>query len=70
VNVGDKVVTSGLGGVYPKGLDVGEVLEVVTTPGELFRDIKVRSMVDFSKLEELLIILREDLFAEEWKDED
>jgi rod shape-determining protein MreC len=70
VNVGDKVVTSGLGGVYPKGLDVGEVLEVVTTPGELFRDIKVRPMVDFSKLEELLIILREDLFAEEWKDED
>ncbi len=70
VNVGDKVVTSGLGGVYPKGLDVGEVLEVVTTPGELFRDIKVRPMVDFSKLEELLVILREDLFAEEWKDED
>jgi len=59
VGVGDKVVTSGLGGVYPKGLDVGEVLTVVSTAGELFRDIKVRPMVDFSKLEELLVILEE-----------
>ena len=59
VEVGDRVVTSSLGGVYPKGLDVGEVLSVVSTPGELFKDVKVRPMVDFSKLEELLVILRE-----------
>ena len=60
VIVGDKVVTSGLGRVYPKGLPVGEVLEVVNIPGELFKDIKVSPMVDFSKLEELLVILKED----------
>jgi rod shape-determining protein MreC len=60
VVVGDKVVTSGLGRVYPKGLPVGKVLEVVNIPGELFKDIKVSPMVDFSKLEELLVILKED----------
>ena len=60
VVVGDKVVTSGLGRVYPKGLPVGEVLEVVNIPGELFKDIKVGPMVDFPKLEELLVILKED----------
>jgi rod shape-determining protein MreC len=60
VVVGDKVVTSGLGRVYPKGLPVGKVLEVVNIPGELFKDIKVVPMVDFSKLEELLVILKED----------
>ena len=60
VVVGDKVVTSGLGRVYPKGLPVGEVLEVVNIPGELFKDIKLSPMVDFSKLEELLVILKED----------
>ncbi len=60
VVVGDKVVTSGLGRVYPKGLPVGEVVEVVNIPGELFKEIKVRPMVDFSKLEELLVILKED----------
>lgn len=70
VGVGDKVVTSGLGGVYPKGLDVGEVLTVVSTAGELFRDIKVRPMVDFSKLEELLVILEEAPLANRWKEED
>ncbi len=70
VKVGDKVVTSGLGGVYPKGLDVGEVLTVVTTPGALFRDVKVRPMVDFSKLEELLVILEEAPLANQWKEED
>lgn len=60
VLVGDKVVTSGLDRVYPKGLPVGEVVEVVDIPGELFKDIKVQPMVDFSKLEELLVILKED----------
>ena len=60
VVVGDMVITSGMGRVYPKGLPVGEVVEVVNRPGELFKDIKVRPVVDFSKLEELLVILKED----------
>jgi rod shape-determining protein MreC len=60
VVVGDMVITSGMGRVFPKGLPVGEVVEVVSRPGELFKDIKVRPEVDFSKLEELLVILKED----------
>jgi rod shape-determining protein MreC len=59
VTPGDQVVTSGLGGVYPKGLMVGEVLEVKDIPWEFFKEIKVRPMVDFSKLEELLVIVKE-----------
>ena len=60
VVVGDMAVTSGLGRVFPKGLPVGEVVEVKNISGELFKDIKIRPVVDFSKLEELLIILKED----------
>jgi rod shape-determining protein MreC len=56
---GDRLVTSGLGGVYPKGLPVGEVLEVKDNPWEFFKDIQVKPMVDFAKLEELLVLLRE-----------
>ena len=56
---GDLVVTSGLGGVYPKGLPVGEVLEVKDNPGEFFKDIEVKPTVDFAKLEDLLVLLRE-----------
>jgi rod shape-determining protein MreC len=69
VVMGDKVVTSGLGRVYPKGLPVGKVLEVVDIPGELFKDIKVKPMVDFSKLEELLVILKEDPLVSQQEEE-
>ena len=60
VAVEDMVVTSGLGGVFPKGLPVGQISEVNEISGELFKDIKLRPAVDFSKLEEVLVILREN----------
>ncbi|MEW6668260.1 MAG: rod shape-determining protein MreC [Thermodesulfobacteriota bacterium] len=56
---GDRVVTSGLGGVYPKGLPVGEVVDVKDNPGEFFKEIRVKPMVNFAKLEELLVLMRE-----------
>jgi rod shape-determining protein MreC len=58
---GDTVVTSGLGGVFPKGLKVGQVLEVDELPGELFKNIRIKPAVDFSKLEEVLVILKEGI---------
>jgi len=60
VAVGDMVVASGLGGIFPKGLPVGEILNVEDNPGKLFKDIEIRPAVDFSKLEEVLVILKED----------
>ena len=59
VAVKDRVVTSGLGGIFPKGLPVGEVLNVADISGKLFKDIEIRPAVDFSKLEEVLVILKE-----------
>lgn len=70
VHVGDVVVTSGLGGIFPKGIPVGEVTDVEDPPGELFKDVRIRPAVDFSKLEELLIILKEDPLANYLTDED
>jgi len=60
VVVGDVVVTSGMDRVFPKGLPVGEVVEVEDTSWEFFKDIKVKPMVDFSKLEDVLVIMKED----------
>ena len=60
VKVGDLVVTSGMGRVYPKGLPVGRVIEVADDPWEMFKDVKVEPLVDFSKLEEVLVLLKED----------
>ncbi|MFC1867453.1 rod shape-determining protein MreC [Thermodesulfobacteriota bacterium] len=70
VRVGDMVVTSGLGRVFPKGIPVGEVIDVKDSPGELFKDVKISPMVDFSKLEELLVILKEDPLASHLKEKD
>jgi len=70
VVVGDTVVTSGLGRVFPKGVPVGEVTEVKDLPGELFKDVKVVPMVDFTKLEELLIILKEDPLSNQITEKD
>jgi rod shape-determining protein MreC len=56
---GDMVVTSGLGGVFPKGLPVGRILKVKESPGELFKDVDLEPLVNFSKLEEVLVILKE-----------
>ena len=57
VILGDQVVTSGLGGVFPKGLPLGQVVRVVDKPEELFKEVDVKPAVNFSKLEEVLIIL-------------
>jgi len=60
VGVGDIVVTSGLDGVFPKGLRVGQVSEVVRRNAGLFQNVTITSFVDFEKLEEVLVILTEN----------
>lgn len=58
VQVGDRVITSGLGGVYPKGLRIGEVI-AVSEPGlGLMRTATVAPAVDFGRLEQIFVMLR------------
>ncbi|MBL7205039.1 MAG: rod shape-determining protein MreC [Desulfobacteraceae bacterium] len=54
--VGEMVITSGLGGIFPKGLPVGKISRVKDVSGEFFKEIEVTPSVDFSKLEEVLVI--------------
>lgn len=57
VQIGDVVITSGFGGVYPKGLRVGEVTEV-EPPGErLLQRARLRPAVDFGRLEQVFVLL-------------
>ncbi len=57
IQVGDGVVTSGLGGVFPKGLVVGYVRSVRREQFGLFQTVEVESAVDFEHLEEVLVLL-------------
>jgi rod shape-determining protein MreC len=56
VAVGDVVLSSGLDGIYPKGLALGKVVESRKGRG-VFRSIKVQPGVDLTRLEEVLILL-------------
>ena len=57
VKVGDVVISSGLDGVYPKGLQVGYVNGVIKRNSGIFQEVTVTPYVDFEKLEEVLVIL-------------
>ena len=60
VKEGDVIVSSGMGGVFPKGLLIGQVSNVDRQHNSLFWKINVVSFVDFSKLEEILILASEE----------
>ncbi len=57
VEVGDTVVSSGLDGVYPKGLRIGNVAGVVKRSFGIFQEVIIMPCVDFDKLEEVLVVL-------------
>jgi len=55
VRKGDRIVSSGLDGIFPKGYAIGFVESVERGAG-LYKEVKVRPAVDFSKLEEVLVV--------------
>ena len=58
VQVGDEVISSGVGGVYPKGLRVGSVTAVRAERSELLHTAVLRPAVDFGRLEQVFVMLR------------
>jgi rod shape-determining protein MreC len=56
VVVGDLVVTSGIDGIFPKGFTIGTV-DVVEKSGPSYKRITIKPAVDFSSLEEVLVVL-------------
>ena len=58
VEAGDRVITSGLAGIFPKGLLVGTVTDVGRERHELFQSAEIQPVVDFNKIEGVFVILR------------
>ncbi|MDR3302002.1 MAG: rod shape-determining protein MreC [Spirochaetaceae bacterium] len=65
VQVGDLLVTSGLGGVYPAGITIGRVTKVVLGEDEASFKTEVDPAVVFSKLEYVFVIEKEKKIIEE-----
>ncbi|MFM1847619.1 MAG: cell shape-determining protein MreC [Pseudomonadota bacterium] len=55
VNIGDRVITSGLDGIYPKGLLLGVVTEI-EDDGGLFHSISIRPAAAISSIEDVLVV--------------
>ncbi len=53
---GDTVITAGIGGVFPKGLPVGIVVSAVDRPDDMFGDLQVDPLADFSRLEWVYVV--------------
>lgn len=57
VTVGDLIITSGLGGNFPKGLIIGQVVEVQRRDFDMFQQATVRPTVNFDRIEFVLVIM-------------
>lgn len=60
IEIGEKIYTSGMSEIYPKGLYIGKVSEIDEDNGELFRSIKVKNDIDILNMMEVLILMPED----------
>jgi rod shape-determining protein MreC len=58
IQVGDLLVTSGLDGIYPKGLAVARVISVSKNEARAFQTVLAEPAVSFSRLEEALVLLK------------
>lgn len=63
VRTGQKIITSGLG-VYPRGILIGEIKEVIVNKDNLLKEIVVDPEVDFLKLERVFVIPKTNSFVE------
>lgn len=59
VDVGDLVVTSGLDGIFPKGMMIGEVTEVTSGARGLLKEAKLHPRAPLDELEEVMIVTRD-----------
>ena len=57
IKEGDIILTSGLGGMYPQEIRIGEVVSVEVDSVGIMKKAIVKPYVDFNKLEELFVVV-------------
>lgn len=58
---GDSIITSGMNSIYPKGITLGTISAVSAERSGFFQRVEVLPAVDFTKLNEVLVVLREEI---------
>jgi rod shape-determining protein MreC len=57
IKPGENVITSGLGGIFPKGIFIGTVVKAELNRQGMYQDLEIKPAVDFHRLEEVVVIL-------------
>ncbi len=60
IGVGEVVLTSGMGGSFPKGIHIGQIVEVRQRDVNVFQEAVVRPTVNFGQLEEVMVVTNFD----------
>ena len=60
IGVGEVVLTSGMGGKFPKGIHIGQIVEVWQRDVNVFQEAVVRPTVNFGQLEEVMVVTNFD----------
>jgi len=66
INIGDIIITSGMGGIFPSGINIGRVSGVNILEYETTLQIEIVPMIDFSRLEYVFIIEAEADEEQQW----
>ena len=56
INIGDIIISSGLGGIYPSGINIGRVSRIRYQEDEISMELEVTSSIDFSRLEYVFVV--------------
>jgi rod shape-determining protein MreC len=56
ISIGDMIVTSGLGGVYPPGINIGRVNRIIFQENEISMEVELEPSINFSRLEYMFVI--------------
>jgi rod shape-determining protein MreC len=56
IKPGDRVITSGLGGIFPPGIAIGQVAQVRQKDTDMFQEATIEPFVDFARLETVLVV--------------
>ena len=68
--ISDQIITAGLGNIYPKGIRIGKVTKIENESYGLTQKIEITPAVNFHRLEEVLILVRNDKNSEDKNSEE
>jgi len=58
IDAGDEMLTSGVGGVFPKGIPVGIVTKISVRDYDIFKYVELKPLTDFAKLDRVFVVIK------------